>query len=453
MKTISLLVPAAAALLAASPVTAAFDPSIVAADARWVVHADFNDLRDSALGKELIAAASGVQHQATQGMLSVDVPKLLETIGAATAYGTNFAKDPHALDGTLVLRGAPELRTILEGFLVQSTVAEPAHVAEITDLPFPAYSISDPNHPNGGLVVAFPPEPIVLASKSKAQLAKARDVVRGTAPSLARASDSPLRGLLRPARDAYLFCATAVPSDEVFAAHDGPHARILKMAHSLSLALGETDATTFAHAQLVAPDEAMADKLMKILQGMTAMLSLAETSDRHLADFLNATKVTRDDETVTLHLAYDSARLVDMVKALHTTGTRMHGSQGRRGPQITSGRVLGEWQAEDVGDAPSAPATRTIENVTLQNGSTISLGRALNGGRAAGFTKVEIVPAGGGAALTFSREMMQQRGQRLQFQFPGADGTYTLNVVYVNDGSGKTTYAVSVRHPKDNADN
>ena len=43
---------------------------------------------------------------------------------------------------------------------------------------------------------------------------------------------------------------------------------------------------TFAHTEMIASSDQMAEKLLKILQGMTAMMSLAETNDKQLADFL-----------------------------------------------------------------------------------------------------------------------------------------------------------------------
>lgn len=451
MKPTLLLSLAAAALLPLTVARAAFDPAIVAEDARWVIHLDLQALRTSTLGQELIATATKAQQDSTGGKFGVDIPKLLETVGTATAYGSNFSKDPNALDGTLILRGNADLRTIVEGLLLQGTISNPQNFTELTDLPFPAYSLQEPNNPShGGVVVAFPPEPVVLVSKSKAQLLRARDVARGAAPSLAKAANSPLTTLINPVSQAYAFCATAVPADGDFPGDiDGPHARILRMANSLSLAIGETDANTFAHAQLVAADATMADKLMKILQGMAAMLSLAETSDRALADFINSTSVTRQGDTVTLRLAYSSARLLEMAKSMQQAHQPRAAQPGTRQAEITNGRALDEWTAEDVGQAPSAPATRTIENVELKNGATVTLGRALNGGRAVRFTQIEITPSNGvGAPLIFRREMMQHHGALSSFAFPGADGTYTLKVGYLNDGSGKATYAVSIRDPK-----
>lgn len=432
---------------------AAYAPGIVAADARWVVYADFNALRTSTLGKELITAVEKAQTQTTGGTIGLDIPKVLATVGSLTAYGTNLSADPQAVDGALIAQGTADLRKITEGLLLQGTLTHPEVFIEVTDLPFPAYAIVGPKTPDGAktqVMVAFPPEPLVIVSKSRAQLLKARDVFRGAAPSLAQSKSSTLGRLGPQAEGAYLFAACIVPAEPIFP-QNAPQTRFLQLAHSGAIAFGERGPDTFAHAELLASSDQNADKLMKILQGMTSMLSLAETNDKQLAEFMNSTAVSREKETVTLQLAYSSARLVQMAQTLRT---QAEVRPTPRQPAITVGTTLAEWGGDNV--APSAstvtePIWRTIENVRLVNGSLITLGRALNGGQNARFDRIEIVPPEGqGAPLVFRTDFMRNlRGSMWQFPFPGADGVYTLRVAYVGDAEGKTKFAVSVRNPNE----
>ncbi len=443
-------------LASCSAARAAFSPAIVAADSRWVIYADMNALRESVVGKELLLAAQKAQFQNTGGTIALDFQKVLATVGTITAYGANLSSDPKGIDGTLVVQGTPDLRKIAESILLQATIASPKDVAELTDLPFPAYALMGgpkKDAPEIQLVFAFPPEPIVLVSKSKAQLIKAREVFRGTADSLAKSSTAPLAKLIGGAKNSFLFGASLVPSEKIFP-DNAPQARILQMASAGSIAFGENGPDTVAHAELTASSPAMAEKLRKILEGMTAMLSLAESTDKQLTDFLNATTVAKNGDRVTLDLAYPSTRLAAMTQTLQQLQAPQETRPAPRPPQMTSGKVVAEWTAERV----AAPATgaaplawRPIENVELKNGSTITLGRQTNGGRNIRFDQIEISPAqGGGAPLVFRPEFMKAaggHGNMAQFQFPGADGSYTLNVAYLNDPDGKATYAVSVRDP------
>jgi hypothetical protein len=446
----ALLIIALSALSAATP--AGYNPSIVAADARWVVYANFDALRASTLGKELVAAVEKAQAQTTQGVIGIDVHKVLTTVGSITAYGTNFSPDPKVVDGALIAQGTADLRKIAESLLLQGTLAHPEAFTEEKDLPFPAYAISDPkdkSNPKISVIVAFPPEPIVLVSKSRAQLLKARDVFRGSAPSLAKSGSPALTRYTAQTAGAYLFAASVVPTETPFP-QNGPQARFLQLASSGAIAFGELDADTFAHAELLATSENNAEKLMKILQGMTSMLSLAESNDKQLGEFLNATAVTREKETVTLHLAYPSKRLLQMTENLRN---QLEARTVSRPPTITHGKVVAEWQASATTD-PSAPGEltwRTVENVRLMNGATLTLGRWQNGGKNVRFDRLEVIPVdAAGTTLTFRSDLMRNvRGTMSQIQFPGADGNYTLKVAYINDPEGKAKLAVSIRNPDD----
>jgi len=444
----------ALALFAFSPLHAAYNPKVVAADARWVIYADLNSLRGSTLGQELITAISQSQSQATGGVIGINFSKVLTTVGSLTAYGSNLSSDPNLIDGALIAQGTADLRKIAEGLLLQGTLAEPDVFSEVTNLPFPAYAIGDPKAAAGQqtrLVIAFPPEPIVIVSKSKAQLIKARDVFRGSAPSLAGVGSSPLTKPAAMAEGASLFAVTLVPGDAIFP-EKSPQTRVLQLTHSGAVAFGERGSETFGHIELVASSAANAERLLKILQGLAAMVSMAETNDRELANFLNSTAVTRADDTVTLRLAYPSERLVQMARMLQAKAEEKPRTNER--PPITIGKTLAEWGGDDAAITsatdPAEVAIRTIENVALTQGAVITVGRAPNNARIR-FDRVEVVRADGSAApLVFRQEFMRGVGGRgmWQFAFPGADGVYTLKVAYMNPADAKATFAVSVSDPK-----
>jgi hypothetical protein len=450
MKTILYRLCFAALFLPFVSLDAAMNPAIVPADSRWLIYVDCNAARSSALGKELIAAVKKSQLDATEGKVALDMQKLLETVGTITAFGSNFSTDPKMIDGTLIAQGTPELRKIAEGALVQGTITTPDRFSEVTDLPFPVYAIRHgaKKDADSDILVAFPPEPIVIVSKSRAQLLKAREIFRGNGASLAKALGAPLTRFLQQPENTYAFVASVRPPDLVIK-DDGPQARILKMTDAGSLAIGEVGDQTFANAQLIASSSASADKLMKILDGLTAMLSLAETSDKALKEFLDSTIVTREEDTVKLKLSYSTSRLAQMAQSLNGQPT------GPRQQQpLVNGKSLAEWSTDDLAADNAGPdgiAWHTITNVKLVNGAMITLGRQNTKGRAARFTSVQIVPSTGeGTPLVFRTERMQMGGRNMsQFEFPAPDGQYTLKVGYVvPDVESKAKFAVSVREPR-----
>jgi hypothetical protein len=462
--------------LAPLTLTAALDTKIVSADALWVMHIDLNSLRDSTVGKELMVQAMTLQAEAMKKEnmpVQIDVPKLLTTIGSITAYGTNLSQDPNLVDGALIFQGTADLRKIAEGAVAQATVTTPEKITELKDLPFEAYSIG------GQLIVAFPKEPIILVSKSKTQLLAAHKIFRGDAPSLAKAKASPLNGLIRNQTGAFVLAASVVPSGDFFP-DDAPQARILQMAKSASVELGEENKQTFAHVQLLASSDDSADKLMKILQGIAAMVSLAESSDQYLAEFLKSVAVTREKNIVTLHLAYSSERLVQMGRDFQqkqrSRPSRPQDDGVRR--DVTSGpvpaveeKVILQWKADqnlgDLGVNPKTFASRTVANVALKTGEIIVLTGHRNDGENARLDYIEIAPANGsGASQRIEAEDMKlanyshlssrhaSGGKLIQsldswatarFPFAGAEGMYTLTVRYVDENDGVSSFFVSVK--------
>ena len=451
---------------------------IVSAEALWVMHLDLNALRDSIVGKELVAQAMAAQAQAMKKEnmpVQVDIPKLLATIGSITAYGTNLSQDPNLVDGALLIQGTADLRKIAEGAIAQATVTTPEQLTELKDLPFEAYSIG------GQLIVGFPKEPIVLVSKSKTQLLAAHKTFRGEAPSLAKAKNSPLSGLIRNQTGAFVLAASVVPSAEFFP-HDAPQARILQMAKSASVELGEEKAQTFAHVQLLASSEDAADKLTKILQGMAAMMSLGHSDDKSLAEFLQSVVVTREGNIVTLHLAYASDRLVEMGRELQqkqrSRSSHPQDDGVRRdvinGPvPAVEEKVILQWKADqnlgEMGVSPKTFASRTVSNVSLNTGEIIVLTGHRHDGENARLDYVELSPAdGSGASQRIEAEAMELANYSLlssrhasggkliqsldpwataRFPFTGAAGSYTLTVRYVDENDGQASFFVSVKAP------
>lgn len=447
------------ALLPLSSSHGALDPKLVSAEARWLIHLDLNLLRESNLGRELLASAAKRQTAKTGADVQVDFQKVFATVGKATAYGANFAHNPEEIDGTLVLEGTADLRKIAEGYIAQAMLSTPDQYTEVKDLPFEAYSIGN------DVFVGFPKEPIILVSKVKSQLARAYDLHRGKGSSMANAPSSPLRELIPPSRDAFLVAASVVPP-ETMPAEGGPQARLLKMANSASLSMGERDQLTFANIKLIANSGDTADKLQKIVQGLAAMASLAQSSNKDIEEFIKSVTVEREDNAVLLKLSYSSERLSDMIQNM----TKEHQQTKHEAPAEEPGTLIAEWKADQQlgSDMPNEQGltVRKIENVHLTSGTVIRFSGARDQGEHARIDFVEIQSSNRAVPpLKFEAEYLKLSGYNVEkfpaasggklirvengvgvaeLQFPGADGDYTLNVHYLDENDGKSSFTVRI---------
>ncbi|HEY3757767.1 MAG TPA: hypothetical protein VGL42_16555 [Opitutaceae bacterium] len=480
MKFSLLPLPLALLSIVASPaVRADFNPSLVSGDARWVVYIDLNSLRTNPLGKEAIAAiqaqAAGAAPLPGGGSLTIDVPKVMATIGSITAYGANFEKDPGRVDGTLVVQGTPDLRKIVEAVLLEMEVGPGAMVTDVKGLGYSAYAFTRKDQADPGLdhpvIIAFPPDGTVIVSQTEFKVRKAYDLIRGRGESLAQAHGSDLTAMTRDAAQAMLFAASDIPPDLVAAAerkNSGPHTRILEMTHSASVAIGDADGKTFVHAELFAADDDSADKLTKILQGMTAMLSLTQSNNQKMTDFINSAQAVRDGDRVSFQLAYDSNELAAMAKGfLDTRANEPH--DGPRivapGPTARWERILGhqvaEWKVLPPASTSSGiagPLWQDIPGVKLANGARVTMVVFGDQEHAADhFETLQVKPDGPGAPLTFNRRMLTEGhhpllsgfgpgAHLLHLDFPGEDGTYTIRVRYTQPAQGNVSFQVWVKN-------
>ncbi len=456
------------ASLAFTPVTrAALDGNSIPADARWMLHLDVDAMRDCPAGREIIALIEKNTDPSKIANIQIDFRKVLASLRSATAYGTSFSKNPGEIDGTLVLQGTAELRQIAEGLAAQFSVSHPEIVTELKGLPFPAYAIKNE------VTIAFPAEPLILLSRSQPQLLRAYDLARGRAKASAQGASS-LANMIPKNRALLAFAASEVPNTDLLFPENQPQARILKMARSASIAIGQDDKMTTIRLQLVAADDDLSDKLHKIVQGLVAMLSLAQSNDKQVAAFLQSVKTERDGRNIVVDLAYPTEALMAMARSIAESGRQRHNNHRQHPERGTPGKTIDSWTADrDTGAdtiAPDTLFTRKIENVTLKNGTTIHLNGNRNNGENARYDSLDIIPAGGGFPLHIEAENMKLNRYRVEqtpcasggrnivltssptgeawIEFPGVDGTYTLEIRYVDENDGKAVFTVSTSDPE-----
>lgn len=292
------------------------NPSHVSADAVWACQADFQAMRETALGKEFIKFLRSQQFAASRNFLALNTDKFMEAIGSITAYEEKDGS------GGILIHGSDGLRKIAEGLLVQETLGnrEGFVCTEVKDAPFPTYSVRRKHQSkdvklDGELLLAFPPEPVILIAESQPQIQLLRDVLLERKNSLAKTPDAVLAESMRNAGNAYLYVGTTtLPNEKT----DGnsPQSRILRLSKAASLAIGENGPQTFARGHLLAGSEETAVKLLKVVEGLAAMLSLAESKDADISAFLNSVKVQKTNQTITTEMSYPSARILSMFQTL-----------------------------------------------------------------------------------------------------------------------------------------
>lgn len=461
-----LLVAAPLALLW-SPSHAAIDTAIVPASSQWVVYADFAEMRQTEIGQEIITRiqAEYAKESKDDAMEKINVggliTQIMETVGSVTMFGTAITENPEEMDGTMVISGTPKMRTISEGLVAHLFLTEPDKITEITDMPFEAYSL------HGEIVIGFPEESIVLASRSREHMVGALEVYRTGNASLQK-SRGALSEMLLPDDSYYVFASSVVPSDELPDSNE-PQARILKMTQSASVMLAEAGDDIVARATLMADSENTATRLMKIVNGLTALLSLAQDSDEDLVEFIDSVRAKQTDSKVEVQMSYSSAKLIELAEANLEREARQ---QERREKEIedqfkVTGELVAEWKGTR-GDDESEFQSHLSDVVSLERGTVIHVAGRRRGNDSGRLDWVELIPVGEESGERYEAEYLRLSNYRIQkydlasggemliarnsigrarLRFNGPAGEYMIKVGYVDNTGGVATYKVSLEYP------
>ena len=474
MNARSLLPLATFALMAVfSPAARAeLNPAHVPANAKWVVYADLGALRQTALGEQLIARIPVGENLPENSPIRPDLAKILETVGSVTAFGDALTPDAAKMNGALIIQGKPEMRTIAEALIAQFSVSHPEACVELTGLGIEAHQIQ------GEIVIGFPAEPIVLVSRSADKMLEALELYRGRGASLARGTHA-LSGLLPDDDVPYtILAASIVPSEAVGGGENSPQARVLQMTQAASVCLGETGENVVARAILESKDDALADKLVRILNGLTAMLSLAETSNADLTAFISSVQIKRVDRTVSLRMSYPTARLVAMFEEqmaqMNPSATSEEAPATPQTPatparRAVQGEAFATWVADARLDSDAISggnfALFTSDPVDLTAGDRITITSERDAGENARVDFIELIPVGGGDAVRYEAEFMRLSNYEIersafasenelikvgdgigtaQLRFNGTAGSYRVRVSYVDETDGNVTFNLSL---------
>ena len=162
----------------------------------------------------------------------------------------------------------------------------------------------------GGLFGAVLPRNIVVISKSLDQLTAAVDVLEDRVPGLDQRTNG-FPGLKQTA-DSFFFLATAEGFNE--SAVIPPQARVLQLAETARIALGEENRQLALRLTLQARNETTRNQLQKIVEGLLALVSLGQIDNQDLSAIVSNTIVKSNGNDVSVALSYPIDRAFRMLE-------------------------------------------------------------------------------------------------------------------------------------------
>ena len=265
----------------------------ISADAKWLLHVDLENLRKTQVGEFLFKKLLAEHSTEVQAGLNIDPKLILEKVRSLTAYGSSYDVQ-HDPQGVLMIDTDPETQKILEGAAAAQLLQNPeGPLQQVKKAPFTLYSLNEE--------LFFSPltNGMVIAGKSQAQIEQARKVLSGEAGNL---SSSKAFSGFAPAPDNFFFLGLAEAFNSPAAMP--PQARILQMAQSARLVLGEKAERVFLNLVLQGKDSGVNRQIHQVIEGMIALVSLGQKDNKELTELAQGTKVSSDEKTVTVGIDY-----------------------------------------------------------------------------------------------------------------------------------------------------
>jgi hypothetical protein len=288
----------AAGLMVTQVFGAAFQSKVVSESAKWVVHADVDLIKQTELGglmlNQLKTGQTATKLAALTAVLRFDP---LTDLADITLYG----KSKTPAEAVALFGG-----TFDEQHLTTLLKANASYEASLHGKHTIHSWIDEAKPRQGRQYGCIPSSGKLLISQGLPMLQEALNVLDGTLPSL---DVMKTFGAALPVKDPFFVAGSDLPG-----LGGQPQAQMLSQAKSGRIAMGEKDGQMTLSIALITTDEAAAQKLRDVAQGLLAIGQMNQDQDPKLTALLQAIRITLEGGKVQLDASYPSAQLFSMIQ-------------------------------------------------------------------------------------------------------------------------------------------
>lgn len=274
------------------------DQAKVPANAKWIIHLDFDAFRKTKIGSEFLTRVVEPKIKENDFFTKANLSISLTNITSLTAYGPNFEKDG---DGVLLVSTTADVKKDMDTLVGMAALSEneTKDVTMVHQNPFPLYNVKD------DLFVAPIGGSTVLLAKSREQVERAREVTSGKGETLAK--KNPFKAYpIEP--KGYFFSAMAIGFNEE--AQIPPQAQVLRETEGGRFLIGENDKSVFLNLVFKGKDQEATTKIQQVLQGIVALVSMSQQDNPELIELANSTKIGAEGQNVSITLNLPTAKAV-----------------------------------------------------------------------------------------------------------------------------------------------
>ena len=279
------------------------NPAQVSAEAKWVVHANFDEFASSEMWWMIS------QELSKKDWKKIDaITKLFGSDPTKDIYGiTLFGKDAKEENATVLINGKYEKEKLLSLLSMNDEYAESQYKGKTL------YHWLDEND-NKKKVGMFASEELIVISQSEDSVEAAADLLASEKDSLASAEDSALAKLVDTRQDAIVVMAAEGLSE---LSKNRKNNTILRNSNMMAVVAGEENGDLYLHVDLTAETAEAAIQIEQILGGIGSFIELKHSDEPEVLALLDSVILERTGKQLFLTVKYPSAKLFEMVKDRH----------------------------------------------------------------------------------------------------------------------------------------
>lgn len=286
---------AIASILGAPAFSAPLDKSVVASDAKWVLHLDMEAFRGTDVGKFLTEKIIEPKYNKGLQEKNLSVTLAPSNISSITAFGSNLQKEER--EGVLLIKTTADVKKDLDS-LVKVAADEGKEISVAQKQPYLLYNVND------DFYVAPDVKGWVVVGKRKSNIDEGHAVLSGEKGTLAKSdafSDYPRID------NSFFFLGMAEGFDNTPVP---PQAQVLKETSGARLAVGEQVEKLFVNLALRGKTAESALKIQQVLQGLVALVSLSGDKPE-LSELARNVQITNEAQMVTVNLSIPTRRAIE----------------------------------------------------------------------------------------------------------------------------------------------
>ncbi len=288
--------------LAAAATAAPLNQHHIPANAKWLVHVDYEAFGASEIGALLRQEITADCQKKIDQITAVFGTDPTQDLYGVTLYGPDAEED----NAVALIYAKYDKEKLLALLRANEEYAESDHKGQTL------YHWFDPHHKRRQ-VGAFADETMIVISRNPRAVAGVLDLLKKPALSIAHRQGNVLANLSEAPQGAWV--VAAADGLRELAGKQG-RAAISQNSKLLAVILSETDGAVTLNLDLVAETAEDAVKIEQVVRGIQAFLMLGSKNPKSPpAELIQAVTIQRIDNQLTLRLQYPSVKLFELMKA------------------------------------------------------------------------------------------------------------------------------------------